>query len=377
MIETILDNPEFEQNSSREIERKYLPLFPQTLLNLRERSMPIEQFYLSHPSEDFSLRFRETFQNGELHYQAALKDRGKITEAGLDRLEIEVDISPELYRYYKSPDVPTLQKFRTPMNNHVAVDFYDDGRIQIESEDPIAWTQFTEQYGSHFVEITGDKTADNEWLAHLAYRRDHEGRETFVPQPELDIDSIAMEIAHLQTKTPLMIVQLCGRSGSGKSTIVRRLQAKLADWNIDSTCLSTDDYHRGRSWLQAYNNGQKWTEWDHPVVYDTSTMADDIQRLQRGEIIQRRRIDFGPCEPVYSGEIAPASVIIIEGIYAASLDFTAFSRLRYDIPTPFATCIGRRLLRDLQERPEFAEPEKSLKYMLEQAEPMWRQQDEG
>ncbi len=376
MIETITSSAEFEQNPSREIERKYVPLFPSSLIDLREKAMPIEQFYLSHPREDFSLRFRETFKNGELRYMATLKDRGTITDQGLDRLEVEVEVSPELYRYYKSPDIPYLRKFRTAMNNHVAIDFYDDGYVQLEAEDPIAWTQFTEQHGSHFVEVTGDKSADNEWLAHLDYRRQNEGEEALVPQADLDVDVVAMEIAQAYMKSPSVVVQLCGRSGSGKSTIVRAVQAKLSGWNIASTVLSTDDYHRGASWLRAHNSGQEWSEWDHPVVYDTATMAQDLQRLKAGEVIQRRTIDFGPCEPVYDGEVRPQPIIIVEGIYAASPDFNDFDTLRYNIPTPLATCIGRRLLRDLKERPEFANPEKSLKYMLEQAEPAWRKQSE-
>jgi hypothetical protein len=42
--------------------------------------------------------------------------------------------------------------------------------------------------------------------------------------------------------------------------------------------------------------------------------------------------------------------------------------------TGLATCIGRRLLRDLRERPEFADPEISLRYMLSEAEPAYRAQ---
>ena len=42
--------------------------------------------------------------------------------------------------------------------------------------------------------------------------------------------------------------------------------------------------------------------------------------------------------------------------------------------TPLATCIGRRLLRDIAERPEFADPATSLGYMLSEAEPAYRAQ---
>ena len=83
---------------------------------------------------------------------------------------------------------------------------------------------------------------------------------------------------------------------------------------------------------------------------------------------------MGAVEPVYEGIIAPSNVVIIEGIYALSPDITKQDELRYEMTTPLATCIGRRLLRDMRERPEFADPVKSLGYMLREAEPAYRRQ---
>lgn len=375
MSETLTSNKEFEQKIPIETEKKYLPIFPEQLADLREIARPIEQFYVSHPSEPFSLRFRETLDdNGDLVYKATLKDRGALTDEGLKRLEVEIDISPELYQYYKTPDVPVLRKLRATCNNYVAVDFTEDGRVLCESENGVAWTAFTDTRGNDFMEITGDRHADNEWYAHYKYRREHAGHEALVPAPDLDPSKIAYEIFQQHTHRSPVIVRLFGRSGSGKSTIVRQVQAELERYELPSDVISTDDYHRGKTWLTAYNNGQPWMQWDHPIVYDTKAMAANIQKLLDGETVPRREIDFGPVEPVYKGDIAPVPVIIIEGIYARSPDLSGFSALDYEIPTPVATCIGRRLLRDMVERPQFADPAESLRYMLEQTEPMWREQ---
>jgi uridine kinase len=79
-------------------------------------------------------------------------------------------------------------------------------------------------------------------------------------------------------------------------------------------------------------------------------------------------------EPVLTGTIEPTDVIIIEGIYAQAPEITKGSDLQYEMTTPLATCIGRRLLRDIAERPEFADPATSLGYMLSEAEPAYRAQ---
>lgn len=375
MSELLTKNNEFEQILPMEREKKYLPIFPESLQELREQALPIEQFYLSHPSEPYSLRFRESMNiDGELRYQATLKDRGEITEKGLERLEVEVDITPELYQYYRTAEVPVLKKLRATSSKDVVIDFTEDGRVFCESEDPAAWEAFTETYGHDFMEVTGDRHADNEWNAHFKYRREHQGQEAFAPQTELDPRQIAHDILSAHTRQSPVVVRLFGRSGSGKSTIVREVQAELSSYGFASETISTDDYHRGATWLAKYNNGNEWTEWDHPIVYDTETMAANLHNLVAGKSIPRREIDFSIVEPVYKADITPVPVIIIEGIYARSADLSEFGALDYEIPTPLATCIGRRLIRDMRERPVFADPKVNLRYMLEQTEPMWRNQ---
>ena len=375
MSELLTARKEFEQNLPFETEQKFLPIFPEALADLREIVRPIEQFYLSHPLEPFSLRFRETLESdGSLRYQATLKDRGHVTPEGLQRLEVEVDISAELYDYYKSPDTPTIRKLRAQPNRNVAVDFIEDGRVLCESEHPLAWRAFSDAYGDGFMEISGDRQADNEWQAHLQYRRSHEGREASQPPSELDVNQVLRDILSTYTRQSPVVVRLLGRSGSGKSTIVRTIQQALDAHGLASSVMSTDDYHRGSAWLTQYNNGVAWSEWDHPIVYDTQTMAKDITALTTGHPVPRRTIDFSIAEPVIQGAVEPTPILIIEGIYAGSPELSQIDALTYAIPTPVATCIGRRLLRDLRERPEFADPATSLRYMLEQAEPMWRNQ---
>lgn len=371
-VEIIKGSREFESNIPREVERKFLPIFPAALEIYRPFSYPVEQFYVSHPSEDFSLRFRESFVDGQLTYQATLKDAGTISAAGIDRMEVTVDVSPQLYAYYQSPATPVIRKMRAEPSAGVIIYFYENGSIQVESENEAAWEQFCKPHGDTFVEITGDHASSNEWQAHLGFRRANDGHETLRPEPELDTEAILRDVeARVIEKHPV-VVHIGGRSGSGKSTIVRELQARLSSLGLSSAVMSTDDYHRGNTWLFGHNNGEPWTHWDDPIVYDTATMAGDIENLKNGRTIYRRAIDWTTVEPHFPGVISPSDVLIIEGIYARSADITEEDDLSYEMTTPLATCIGRRLLRDLVERPQFADPAASLSYMLREAEPSYR-----
>ncbi len=370
---------EFEQNMPTETEQKFVPLFPEELLGYRREARPIEQYYLSHPSEEFSLRLRETMApSGELTYTATLKNTGYVVAEGLERMEVEVPINQELYQWYKSPDAPLLRKLRAEPFPGITIDFFDDDTVQLESEHEENWRRFLRVHGDMFCETTGDRSANNEWRAHVDFRRAHGGQEAFKPAPELQVDTIIADILHTRRTRNVVTVHIAGRSGSGKSTIVEQLKDELYyEYGLRSEVVSTDDYHRGTSWLVDYNGGNAWTAWDDAIVYDTKRMGHDLKLIKRGCSVPRRKIDFTIAEPTVDGEINPADVIIIEGIYAASPDVTTDGDLHFEMSTPLATCIGRRLLRDMRERPEFADPTKSLAYILEQAEPAYRAQQLG
>ena len=377
-IESLIHTPEFEGRLPVETERKFMAIFPEKLTELREEAEPIEQFYLSHPDEPFSLRLRSTLNRdtGELQYEATLKDNGIQSNDGLRRLEVTTEISPELYEYYCSDETPIIRKLRTEPLPGVVIDFFEnDGLVQAELEDDGSLQEFIDQFGNTFMEVTGGATATSEWQAHYNFRREHEGREALSVQPELDINDIVSDILTSTADSP-RVIHIAGRSGSGKSTIVRQLRERLAELNIESITMSTDDYHRGATYLYYYNNRQEWQHWDDPFVYDTETMAVDLQNLINDKETYHRHMNWQTAEPYIAGTLSPAEVIIVEGIYTKSPDIITDNSLAYEIPTPIATCIGRRILRDLNERPQFCDPSENLLYLLSEAEPAYRAQQQ-
>ncbi len=378
VIETLKGSQEFERSPNEERERTLMAIFPERLQELRERAYTIKQVYLSHPSDPCEVRMREITRDNETYYEAALKGETSYEDGVRVRDEPVpgMRISKELFDYYvDQDDLPTVYKLRFDFSPGAAVDFYEDHAV-VEIEDPAAGQAFFGQYPeTQFVDITGDHQTSNEWLAHVNYRRTHDGHEALAPLPGLDTDAMVADIlnARLESLTPL-IISVGGRSGSGKSTIVRELRKKLAAIGLTSDVTSTDDYHRGKQWLEAHNNGQEWKHWDDEFVYKLDAMREDLDRYRMGEVIPKLYMNFVTQEPEVVGVIRPVDVLIVEGIYASSTELAPLSSVHYEMPTSFAASFWRRAKRDQIDRPLFGDIATSLMYNLTDAEPAYRTQ---
>lgn len=378
-VENYQSKTELDQSTTEflEIENQFVAVNPAYFEHYKSLELDvIEQMYLSHPSEDYSLRLRETVTATGTEYTATLKDRGQITPEGLARMEIETPISAQLYDYYKSHGMyPTIKKLRAQPAADVIVDWcegYDLPVVEIENiaTSPEA-RAFYAAHQTQLVDMSGDSQLSSEQLAHNL-------SPDLLPPPaeQIDVHEIMAKILLLRSRgvSPI-IASISGRSGSGKSTITNQL-IDMIQPHISSRRLSTDDYHRGKSWLES-TYGAPWTNWDAPEVYDTRLMNADLERLVDGESIDARRFDFGLQETVAEGTIEPSDLVIVEGIYAGSPDLETARHLHVTVPTPLATCVGRRLARDQKEgrlNSSLGNPAAILRYQLETAEPMYRQQ---
>jgi hypothetical protein len=169
-------------------------------------------------------------------------------------------------------------------------------------------------------------------------------------------------------------------AGSGKSSAAREVQARLeaklgAEYR--PVVISTDDYHRGKKWLEA-TYGAPWENWDDPRVYHTQELADDLSRLAAGEPILRRHFDFQSEEVVYDDIIEPSPFVIVEGLYAGSRDLEAVRTLHYDMPVGPATSIGRdarRLIIEGRANGSIGTPEERVRYQVEVALPTYMAQE--
>ena len=376
--EKLINNKEFEQTTYQEIERKFVPKNAELFEPWRLQAVDIAQLYLSQPDDDYSLRLRRTTdQEGNETYIATTKDRGIVSDRGLERLEIETPISKESFiNYIKTDQYPVLFKQRATVCEGVTIDWIegsDTPIIEVENCDLFDdATQFLAHFESELIERTGELDVDNESLAHHLSERASE-REQTISTEEIINDILAYRSIGVQK----LVIGIGGRSGSGKSTLAKELSKLIQEHPqlSDSPSLfSTDDYHVGRSFLET-TYGAPWANWEDARVYDTKAAASDAVKLLAGESIQRRRFDFEQEEVVFESTIEPADIVIIEGIHAASKDLAGVRTMFYEVKTPVSTALGRDLTRLMTtNRPSdsIADPESRLKYIIEIGEPTYQ-----
>jgi uridine kinase len=139
-----------------------------------------------------------------------------------------------------------------------------------------------------------------------------------------------------------MYILLYGMSGSGKSTIARELANTLKEFNISSTIISLDMFYK-----ESYEGS-----FDTPDAFDWSRLEFTIHRLSHFHRVYLPKYCYETKQYIQSSnciELKPAKVIIIEGIYSNYCDFIHNPYIIY-INTPPDVCLGRRILRDKDER---------------------------
>jgi uridine kinase len=113
----------------------------------------------------------------------------------------------------------------------------------------------------------------------------------------------------------MLIVGIAGGTGSGKTTVVRKVREALHQ--SDVVVLPQDAYYRDNSHLDLEER-QK-INFDHPASIEFSLLADHIESLCRGEAVEMPQYSYITClRSDKTIHIEPARVIIIEGILILS-----------------------------------------------------------
>lgn len=380
-VEQARNNPEFQKR--REREQTLVATSPELLDVFRPSAIAYENVYLSHPDEEFSLRVRATYGPDGPAYSAALKDAGEMVGEALDRLEVSTEISEIAYkRYAHDPAFPTVKFLRAEPLPGMSIDFIEGVDLpQVEYESSVGDSEpdFVSLLKKGLVDMSNEKSVRKEVIAHSLH-----GNEALTPTSET-LEDFAHRVFNDMVATYTLghkqvVVGLSGMSGSGKSTAVRALREQFSETfgkEFAPIVLSSDDYHRGKKWLES-SYGGPWTNWDDPRVYNTHELADDIARLASNQPIIRKHFDFETEEVVYDEEIQPQPFLIIEGLYAGSSDLSEVRHLHYEVPTGIATSVGRdvrRLVLENRANGSIATPEARLRYQLETALPTYRDQE--
>jgi uridine kinase len=167
----------------------------------------------------------------------------------------------------------------------------------------------------------------------------------------------------------LMIIGICGGTGSGKTTVARRILENVSDEQV--VFLQQDSYYRniGDMPLELRHT----INFDHPDALDNDLFINHVKALRAGEAIEMPVYDFSiHTRKVETIHIAPKPILIVEGIL---IFVDAMLRAQMDIKifvdTDDDLRFIRRLQRDVQDRGRTAES--VIKQYLETVRPMHQQ----
>ncbi len=144
------------------------------------------------------------------------------------------------------------------------------------------------------------------------------------------------------------VIGVAGGTGSGKSTLVRKLQEVFAEKDV--VTLSHDFYYKPHNDILLEE--RRKLNYDHPQSFDTDMMVMHVEMLKNGIPVER---------PVYSFvdhtrlqqtiPVVPAKVLIVEGILIFdSKALRDLMDIKVFVDTDADLRLARRILRDVAER---------------------------
>ncbi len=144
-------------------------------------------------------------------------------------------------------------------------------------------------------------------------------------------------------ETPV-IVGIAGGTGSGKTTLARRIQAGVGD---NSALIQHDWYYHDQSGVPMEQRSQ--VNFDHPDSLDNMLLVEHLQQLKAGQAVEVPQYDFTRhTREEETVRVDPLPVVVVEGILLFAVpelreqfdiklyvdtdsDIRAFRRIRRDI----------------------------------------------
>ncbi len=146
----------------------------------------------------------------------------------------------------------------------------------------------------------------------------------------------------------MLIIGIAGGSGSGKTTVVKKIIRALPNSSV--SVISQDAYYRDNGHLSAEE--RKKINFDHPASIEFDLLINHIDRLKMGETIPMPVYSYVSCaRSAETVPVKPTKVVIVEGILVLT---NAELRSRMDIKIYVDTDGDDRLMRiirrDIEER---------------------------
>ncbi|NLB67729.1 MAG: uridine kinase [Bacteroidales bacterium] len=109
----------------------------------------------------------------------------------------------------------------------------------------------------------------------------------------------------------MLIIGIAGGTGSGKTTVVKKLSERLHNKVV---VIPQDSYYKDQSHLPM--EVRQELNFDHPDAIDFKLLVQQLKELKEGKIIEQPVYSYITCSrsTTETVKVSPAPVIIVEGI---------------------------------------------------------------
>ncbi|MCX7027276.1 MAG: uridine kinase [Spirochaetes bacterium] len=145
---------------------------------------------------------------------------------------------------------------------------------------------------------------------------------------------------------PTKVIGICGGSGSGKTTIVRKISEVVSDFVF----LPQDNYYKSAEYMSNANITA--FNFDHPDAFDNELIIEHLTALRCGQRIEMPTYDFVHHRRTDKTiSVEPRKLVIFEGIMVfTNKTVRDLIDLKIFVDTPDDIRFIRRLVRDIKER---------------------------
>ena len=146
----------------------------------------------------------------------------------------------------------------------------------------------------------------------------------------------------------MYIIGIAGGTGSGKTTVVRKIMEALQGENV--AVIPQDSYYNDNTHLTMEQ--RRLINYDHPDAFDWDLLCRQLHDLRQGKAIEQPTYDYITSNRLPpTVHVEPCEVIIIEGIMALyRKDLRDLMDLKIYVDTDADVRLIRNILRDTVER---------------------------
>ncbi len=146
----------------------------------------------------------------------------------------------------------------------------------------------------------------------------------------------------------MLIIGIAGGTGSGKTTVVRKIIEKLPKGEV--AVLPQDSYYRDNAHLPLEERQEM--NFDHPSSVEFELLIEHIKKLKKGETVNQPIYSYLTClRSEETIKVEPKDVVIIEGILALTQpDLRELMDIKVFVDCDADDRLNRVIKRDIVER---------------------------